>query len=584
MSAACSQRNARGTRCKRTATAGGLCAAHARREVARLVGEIARDLARFDEPDPPQARASFRVGSVCSGIAADALAVRAAGLPWEHAFFSEIAPFPSRVLAHHYPEVPNHGDFTTIAAEAAADLALLVGGTPCQSFSVAGLRGGMDDHRGNLALEFVRLAARARPRWIVWENVPGVLTSGNGRDLGSFLGALAALGYGFAYRVLDARWFGLAQRRRRVFVVGYLGDWRRAAAVLAESPRVLGDPPARGSTRAGAAAGVEGGARGVVSALTVSRGGADDNDAQAGHIVAHTLRGAGFDASEDGTGRGTPLVVAKTLLAASPRIDAETETFVAYQCHGSNAGPMGTLRKGNGHLTGGVPFVTHTARAVQEDNQNGVLVSDKAGTLRANAPGTTAVGTLVFVSPVAAPLTTTPHADNESQESKLVAYYEAALDDVGFCASRREREVIAFDETQITSPENRSRGLPGEPSPSLAKGARPPTIAFNIYPASGQGADLEATTTTTIASGINVTALSASTERGTRIVGPQAGVRRLTPTECERLMGTPDGYTAIPDAADGPRYAALGNSIAVPVLAWIFKRIAFVDSIPKETT
>ena len=163
-------------------------------------------------------------------------------LGWEPAFFSEIEQFPREVLAHHYPEVPCHGDFTTIREDDYGSIELLVGGTPCQSFSIAGLRGGMDDERGNLALEFIKLAQRKWPKWVVWENVPGVLSSNGGRDFGSFLGALAEIGYGFAYRVLDAQYFGVAQRRRRVFVVGYLGDWRRAAAVLFERESLSGNP------------------------------------------------------------------------------------------------------------------------------------------------------------------------------------------------------------------------------------------------------------------------------------------------------------------------------------------------------
>ncbi len=161
-------------------------------------------------------------------------------MDWEPAFFSEIDAFPTAVLQHHYPDVPCHGDFTTIKEDEYGPIDLLVGGTPCQSFSIAGLRGGMDDERGNLALEFIRLAQRKRPQWLVWENVPGVLSSNGGRDFGSFLGALAEIGYGFAYRVLDAQYFGVAQRRRRVFVVGYLGDWRRAAAVLFERESLSG--------------------------------------------------------------------------------------------------------------------------------------------------------------------------------------------------------------------------------------------------------------------------------------------------------------------------------------------------------
>jgi len=150
------------------------------------------------------------------------------------------------VLAHHYPHVPNLGDMTKFEEWNLEPIDLLVGGTPCQSFSVAGLRKGLADPRGNLMLTFLAIAQRQRPRWIVWENVPGVLSSNGGRDFGTFLGALGELGYGFAYRVLDAQWFGVAQRRRRVFVVGCLGDWQRPAQVLFESESVRWDtPPSR---------------------------------------------------------------------------------------------------------------------------------------------------------------------------------------------------------------------------------------------------------------------------------------------------------------------------------------------------
>ena len=185
----------------------------------------------------------MRYGSVCSGIEAATMAWHHLG--WRPSFFSEIEPFPRAVLEHHYPSIPLHGDFTTIGQNDYDPIRLLVGGTPCQSFSVAGLRGGLDDERGNLSLEFIRLADRLAPQWIVWENVPGVLSSGGGRDFGSFLGALAHLGYGFAYRVLDAQYFGVAQRRRRVFVVGYRGDWRRASAVLFERESLSRDTPPR---------------------------------------------------------------------------------------------------------------------------------------------------------------------------------------------------------------------------------------------------------------------------------------------------------------------------------------------------
>lgn len=185
-------------------------------------------------------------GSVCSGIEAASVAWEPLG--WKASFFSEIEKFPRAVLEHHYPDTPLHGDFTTIKEGQYEPIELLVGGTPCQSFSVAGLRKGMDDERGNLALEYLRLAQRLGPRWLVWENVPGVLSSNGGRDFGSFLGALVELGYGWSYRILDAQYFGVPQRRRRVFVVAYLGDWRPAAAVLFERESLFRNtPPSRES-------------------------------------------------------------------------------------------------------------------------------------------------------------------------------------------------------------------------------------------------------------------------------------------------------------------------------------------------
>ena len=174
----------------------------------------------------------MRYLSVCSGIEAATVAWHHLG--WSPVAFSEIEKFPSAVLAHHYPTVPNLGDMTKFKEWPNDQINLLVGGTPCQSFSVAGLRKGMDDPRGNLALTYLAIADKYRPRWLVWENVPGVLSSNGGRDFGSFLGAMGQLGYGFAYRVLDAYHFGCPVPRPRVFVVGYLGDWRRASAVLFE--------------------------------------------------------------------------------------------------------------------------------------------------------------------------------------------------------------------------------------------------------------------------------------------------------------------------------------------------------------
>ena len=216
----------------------------------------------------------MRYGSVCSGIEAATVAWHPLG--WQPQFFSEIEKFPCAVLKHHFPFVPNFGDMTKFKEWSDVGIDLLVGGTPCQSFSVAGLRQGLADPRGNLALVYLGVVDRYRPRWIVWENVPGVLSSNRGRDFGAFLGALGELGYGWAYRVLDAQHFGVPQRRRRVFVIGHLGNWRGPAAVLFERESVCGDI-AKGR-----------GQESVVASLTkngVGVSGADDNQAKAGHLI-----------------------------------------------------------------------------------------------------------------------------------------------------------------------------------------------------------------------------------------------------------------------------------------------------------
>jgi DNA (cytosine-5)-methyltransferase 1 len=228
---------------------------------------------------------------VCAGISAPTVAWKPLG--WQAVVYAEIADAPRAVLAHHYPDVPLVGDFTEIKGDEYGPVDALVGGTPCQSFSVAGLRGGLADDRGNLALEYLRLADRARPRWLVWENVPGVLSSNGGRDFGAILGGMVELGYGVAYGVLDAQHFGVPQRRRRVFVIGYLGDWRRAGAVLFERHSLQGHSAPRREAIEGVAIAAPLGAHG-------SRGNDLDNETYVPDIAkplgAHALsKGRGTD-------------------------------------------------------------------------------------------------------------------------------------------------------------------------------------------------------------------------------------------------------------------------------------------------
>jgi DNA (cytosine-5)-methyltransferase 1 len=233
----------------------------------------------------------FTYGSVCSGIEAATVAWEPLG--WQAAWFAEIDPFCCALLQHRYPKVKNYGDLTQIGSDA-GPIDLLVGGTPCQSFSVAGRRGGLDDARGNLAVEFIKLAGRLLPDWIVWENVPGVLSIDGGWTFGTILGSLAELGYGVAYRVLDAQFFGVPQRRRRVFVAGYLGDWRCAAAVLFEGTSLSGNPAPR---------------------------------REAGQNIAPTLSAR----TRGGGGLGTDFDCDGGLIVYdSGRLDFESETFVAH--------------------------------------------------------------------------------------------------------------------------------------------------------------------------------------------------------------------------------------------------------------
>lgn len=193
----------------------------------------------------------MRYASVCSGVEAASLAWMPLG--WEPVWFSEIEQFPCAVLKERFPGVPNLGDMTKIDGEKyAGTVDLLVGGTPCQGFSVAGKQGGLGDPRSALCLAYCRLLETMRPRWFVWENVPGVFSTNGGKDLKAFLRAIDGIGYSVAWRVLDAQYVrvdgyprAVPQRRRRVFVVGYLGEWRYPAEVLFEQGRLHRDSPPR---------------------------------------------------------------------------------------------------------------------------------------------------------------------------------------------------------------------------------------------------------------------------------------------------------------------------------------------------
>lgn len=428
-------------------------------------------------------------GSVCSGIEAATVAWHPLG--WQPAWFSEIEPFPCRLLQHYYPHVPNLGDMLKIEhnehfQRSAIDL--LVGGTPCQSFSTAGLRGGLADDRGNLALEFCRILIAKRPRWFVWENVPGVFSSysyeeGSSRvdslgrtegreftetaDFASILSGFQDCGYSCAWRVLDAQFCGVPQRRRRVFVVGYFGDdWRPSAAVLFEPEGMRGHSPKGGKKRQGVAA---------LTKAGVGTCGADDNQAQAGHIIAGTI-----DAS-----------------------------------YGRLQGASGQ-DAGHGHST------------------------------------------LVF------------GGNNTSGSIDVATAVNASKSGSGRLDFESESFAVTFPYNQITSKENRSNPTPGDPSGTLSKTDSAPLLIG--FQSSQSGVRLVEKHATLDANN------GARRQNG---ITDGLTVRRLTPLECERLQGFPDHYTAILEAADSPRYESIGNSMPVPVMRRIGKRIDMVDKIFK---
>lgn len=508
----------------------------------------------------------MRYGSVCSGIEAASVAWEPLG--WQPAWFAEIEAFPSAVLATHWPDVTNLGDMTGIAAAVhAGDVEapdVLVGGTPCQAFSIAGLRNGLADKRGQLSLSYVELANaiddKRRERGeeeaiIVWENVPGVLSSKD-NAFGCFIGALAGEScelqpaggkwpnagcvYGpsriVAWRVLDAQFFGVAQRRRRVFVVASARNGFDPAAVLFEFNSLCRDtPPSREAEKAIAA----------LTARGVGTCGADDNQAQAGHILpvigalaAHSFTGGAggrpegaavghFIPTFGGGNCSGPINIAACLTAKGQRIDFEVETFAVHgtQDPDTNRELAHTLGRNNGQENACIAF--------SYKDHGGDAVVDMAPTLRA-----------------------------------------------------------------------------GNHDTSHANGGQPPAIAYAFK--AGQGAkaggigyqEEQSPTLTSASSGTNLAPA----------VIQSLAVRRLTPRECERLQGFPDDHTLVPygrritpekmdrdfakylmrggrltfeeccgRAADGPRYKAIGNSMAVPVMRWIGERIAAALPVEEPT-
>jgi DNA (cytosine-5)-methyltransferase 1 len=475
-------------------------------------------------------RDALRVSTVCSGIGAPECAWSPLG--FEFVFCAEIEPFPCSVLKQHYPHVPNYGDMTKFNDWPDHErIDILAGGTPCQSFSVAGLRGGLADPRGNLALTFLAIVRKYRPTWVVWENVPGVHSSWSdaetfaaseescraisearravvesGVDLGAdfgvgdfeecdqtsdfdcFLAGLEQISYGVATRVLDAQYFGVAQRRRRVFFVGHIGgEWQRAAAVLFERDSLRGNPPPRREAGKG---------------TSVS--------------IAPSLGASGRGFERAGETRGQDPVIAE------------------YWCNASHPSGEYKCTREKGHAGYHCRFKQDGVTGKYDNIWWPIESKPFAFQPRIARNGRGEMGDLV----------------NAIQAESG----ETGKGDAAPCVVVHALKGEGFD----ASEDGTGRGTPIVPE-----------IACALQERDSKGSD-------------------SSTKPGHLIpffqekTVPMA-VRRLTPRECERLQGFPDDYTLISfrgkPAADGPRYKALGNSMAVPVMRWIGKRIQQVQAI-----
>ena len=621
----------------------------------------------------PAKSKEFTYATVCSGIECMSAAVGPLG-GWKPVFFSEIEPFPCSLLKHRYPTVPNLGDMTTIKAERIGDeekwritngtdvielagrLGCLAGGTPCQDVSVAGKRAGMAEGSGtrsSLAFHFARLCRELQPRWVLWENVPGVLTSNGGRDFAHFVRSIGECGYSLAYRTLDAQYVrvdglprAVPQRRRRVWLVGHLGDdWRTPAEILFEPQGVRGDTPPRRVTGKGFARAIGDGSQGADRPLPTNANGGDvmptlnatdltkrltgqadksgvfvmqpsvSNDtvcfenhqtdarttesdvaptmgasrnaqasnnnplvvAPAGGVVAIDMDknkptnadkpvrkgGAGFGVSEKG---------------ASYTLTARDQHAVAYAIDsmGSNAMKSKNPKSGCREVECAPTLTTVDPAPVK--HQGGMAV---VGVFDMGARKTGAGTDLSGASPtILAAHGTDPHAVCIGFNCEAGTHDHTPKDNLGetLAACHKCGVAIGLDRASFNQGKNAKFGfsIDEECAPTVvSKG--PGAVSFEPGIAKREGAPHrfsdEVTSTLRSDMGDNLPA-----------VAVDYIVRRLTPLECERLQGLPDGYTKIPyrgkpmeECPDTPRYKALGNGWAVNCARWICQRIQNYD-------
>ena len=515
----------------------------------------------------------MRYGSVCSGIEAASVAWDSLG--WQPAWFAEIEAFPSAVLAHHWPHVANLGDMTKIAAAVhsgeveAPDV--LAGGTPCQAFSIAGLRNGLDDARGQLTLSYVELANaiddKRRQRGeeeaiIVWENVPGVLSSKD-NAFGCFLAGLAGESSELqpaggkwthagcvsgpqrviAWRVLDAQFFGVAQRRRRVFVVASsrkdfdpakvlfeLNSVRRDSAPRRESQPEIArnagertkvgshwDDPANPHPTLNQSHNI--GGIGQSNQELFSQRGSGIIAQTVNGDIAHTLKAEGFDGSEDGTGRGTPIIaMAHGQGGAEIKTDDSAPTLTC-----NHEAPIATYGI-PGNWIGRAPENGGNATEPMHDVSPCLTVADRHGVAYAFKAGQGAKAGGIGYAEEQSPTLTSASSGTNLVPTICIQHASIGRHDAAGSQGKGYQEDVAFTQDSSSSAD---------------------VVQYGMQ------------------------------------------VRRLTPIECERLQGFPDNHTLIgwrgksaADCPDGPRYKAIGNSMAVPVMRWIGGRIA--AAIPVE--
>lgn len=492
--------------------------------------------------------------SIFSGIEAATVAWHPLG--WEPLAFSEIDPFPSTVLQHHYPDIPNLGDITKIDWSpyvGAADI--VVGGSPCQSFSVAGKREGLAGASG-LMFEYIRAVRELRPRWFVWENVPGAFTSERGEAYRQLLSEMDALGYGLAWRVLDAQFFGVAQRRERVFLVGSLGTMRCAEVLFERESLSWNHQSSRQKRQA-------------LTEEAQERVGEADHDSGC------------LNPGETQSRRVYPTSgVYPTLSTREKSGQSQESVFLCQTAQTGSNGKlvkqddvMNTLDRTNSTAVAALDFKVKPVAFLynQGAKARSLGISERSPTLKTDH------------NPVVAFASNQHDEVRELEVAGALAAQPGIKQQTYICRADGQTNAMAGVNLAPTLTSHAKKDPPLIYPVDESEEMKPVTLQIRGgKPGGGKGAPIQHDMSATLSTHNTQTLITGDHEkRGLT-------VRRLTPRECERLQGFPDDYTDIPyrnkeHAPDGARYKALGNSMAVPVMRWIGERIRMVEETDETT-